>query len=377
MKLRIFWCVAVIAAVSSVQAQLSFSFSDLGTLGGTNSYAHSINASGQIVGESNITDSSLSHAVVWNSGTPTDLGTLGGAGTESAAFAVNATGIVGGSATVSGTTEIHATRWTSGAAADLGTLNGEAAVYGINASGIAVGRIRGNTNNSTAMYWTSSSNTAHPLTGLGGTIGNAGLSISDSGVVVGQAYSPATSSMRAVIWSTVSSAPVNLGTLGGTSSAANNINASGSIVGEADTSGNTQRHAILWTSNGAGGFNSTDLGLLGGTGTQSSAYGINSSGKIVGFSEVASDDEHAFIFDGGVMYDLNSFVSGASGWTLRGAESINDAGQIVGYASNNVSGAEHAFLLTPTAIPEPATFVMFVGLGALGFAACRRRAQQV
>jgi probable HAF family extracellular repeat protein len=223
------------------------------------------------------------------------------------------------------------------------------------------------------MYWTSSSNSAQPLTGLGGTIGNAGIGISDSGVVVGQAYSPATSSMRAVIWSTVSSAPVNLGTLGGTSSAANNINASGTIVGEADTSGNTQRHAIQWISNGAGGFSSTDLGLLGGTGTQSSAFGINASGKIVGFSEIAFEDEHAFIFDGGVMYDLNSFVTGASGWTLRGADSINDAGQIVGYASNNVTNAEHAFLLTPTAIPEPATYAGLVGLVAFAVTALRRR----
>ena len=59
----------------------SYSVIDLGTLGGGYSRAGDINASGQVVGESN------SHAFLWQSGIMTDLGTLGGS--DSTANGIN------------------------------------------------------------------------------------------------------------------------------------------------------------------------------------------------------------------------------------------------------------------------------------------------
>jgi len=75
---------------------------DLGTLGGIDSSAFGINASGQVVGESETKRSDARHAVMWTNGKIKDLGTLGGA--NSTASSINASGaVVGDADTNSGT----------------------------------------------------------------------------------------------------------------------------------------------------------------------------------------------------------------------------------------------------------------------------------
>jgi hypothetical protein len=61
------------------------------------------------------------------------------------------------------------------------------------------------------------------------------------------------------------------------------------------------------------------------------------------------------------MLDLNSLVTLPAGWTLTEAWDINNAGQIVGYASFN--GLNRAFLLTP--VPEPTTVASLCVLGMM------------
>ncbi|TKJ37243.1 hypothetical protein CEE37_14110 [candidate division LCP-89 bacterium B3_LCP] len=55
---------------------------------------------------------------------------------------------------------------------------------------------------------------------------------------------------------------------------------------------------------------------------------------------------HAFVWEDGVMTDLNTLIPSGSGWTLKSASDINNAGQIVcwGEAPN---GQYHGCLLTP------------------------------
>ena len=98
---------------------------DLGTLGGTSSYARGINASGQIVGYSYLPGDSFYHAFVYTNGTMTDLGTLGGKSSQ--AYGINDNGIIVGTANTSaggGTAATHAFSLSAGHMSDLGTLGG-------------------------------------------------------------------------------------------------------------------------------------------------------------------------------------------------------------------------------------------------------------
>src|SRR5262249_2893600 len=85
------------------------------------------------------------------------------------------------------------------------------------------------------------------------------------------------------------------------------------------------------------------LGTLGGM--ESMAYGINNLGQVVGNAQTALGADHAFLYDGGTMIDLNDEIPPDAGWTLQYAHGINDAGQITGYGINP-SGKVEAFLLT-------------------------------
>jgi len=75
------------------------------------------------------------------------------------------------------------------------------------------------------------------------------------------------------------------------------------------------------------------LGTLGGG--QSRAYGINDSGQVTGYSDIASGNsvEHAFIFKDGVFTDIGAALVSAE--TL--AFTINASGQVAGFASSNTS----------------------------------------
>ena len=101
-----------------------------------------------------------------------------------------------------------------------------------------------------------------------------------------------------------------------------------------------------------------DLGNLGAIYCE--ALGINNAGQVVGdFGNHI--DNHAFLYNGSNMVDLNTLIDPSSGWTLQDANSINNLGQIVGNGTIS-AGQDDAFLLTPT--PEPATLTM-LAVGAM------------
>jgi probable HAF family extracellular repeat protein len=91
---------------------------DLGTLGGAQSFALDINDRGQIAGEAD-TAAGERHAFLWRDGVMTDLGTLGG--TSSEARALNDRGQVAGVSTTSDGGR-HAFLWNRGVMTDLGPI---------------------------------------------------------------------------------------------------------------------------------------------------------------------------------------------------------------------------------------------------------------
>jgi probable HAF family extracellular repeat protein len=72
-----------------------------------------------------------------------------------------------------------------------------------------------------------------------------------------------------------------------------------------------------------GGYEASDLGTLGGNST--APFDLNNVGQIVGSSLTASGEQHAFLWDDGVMHDLDV---GDGSWSR--ARRINDAGFIAG-----------------------------------------------
>jgi uncharacterized membrane protein len=160
---------------------------------------------------------------------------------------------------------------------------------------------------------------------------------------------------------------IDLGAIGGGRySTAYSINDSGLIVGSTYINNNifsNNTHACIFDSTG-NGFN-IDLGTLGGS--SSEALSINDSGQIVGWALPSLENQnpieplHACLFDPtghGNNIDLNTLIDPSSGWTLNYAYCINNNGWIVGEGVHNNS--THAFLLTP----EPATLLLF-SLGGL------------
>jgi probable HAF family extracellular repeat protein len=141
------------------------------------------------------------------------------------------------------------------------------------------------------------------------------------------------------------------------------INHAGQIVGSMNFGNGGLYRACMYS-----GGQVKNLGIISGY-NDSSAYGINDAGLVVGWATNNDISGHAFLYNGGSMIDLNTLIDPSSGWTLDQALAINDEGQIVGDGYNSLTG-ETAFLLTP--VPEPLTMIA-VGMGIAGLGGYIRR----
>lgn len=284
-------------------------------------WAHAINPAGQVAGGCRTSESV--HAVLWQDGVMTDLGTLGGG--PSLAIGINAGGqVVGWSGTI-GDLYTHAFLWEKGVMTDLGALEegGWSEAHAINSAGQVVGVA------STSVEWSS-----HAVLWQKGVITDLGTlgggdsyatGISPAGKVVGYSSAvvsedPLSEEIHAFIWE--NGVMTDLGTLGGPFSEALAINAAGQVVGMSGTSSGGMR-AFLWEKGVM-----TDLGTLGGS--YSEARAINANGQVVGRSTTSSGADHAFLWEKGVMTDLGTLGETSSHGYGSVANGINPAGQIVG-----------------------------------------------
>ncbi len=284
---------------------------DLGDLGGHDSWANYVTNSGMIIGYAHnaIPDAysyygTQYHAVIWQPGL-IDLGTLGG--TDSEAWAGNDNGQVIGISALNtppvppfNQPQTDAFLWANGQMTDLGNLGGGFSTpSAINARGqVAVISFDASNAHIGSYVWTDGNKAVLP--GLGGNFIEA-TALNNGGVVTGAASDSTDSNFQAAVWVPSAHSAVPLGTVAG------------------------------------------DSGSIG--------LAINNHETVVGGSgsvslTAAPSYTHAFIWRNGQMNDLNTLVAPGASLTLNVAYAITDSGIIAGLGTDT-AGETHAFVLMP------------------------------
>ena len=307
---------------------------DLGPIGSdARCVANAINASGIVAGylrPSPTAAETCSEVAVWRGSAATATDAPG------QATAINANGDVVGF--TYGNSPQHAFIYHDGVMKNLGGLGGETSMaLGVKDSGVVVGRADVGSAVFHAFTWTAGGGMKDLNPRLGNPPSSEAAAINRAGQIVGilgceQAY----------LFDPVRGMKL-LGALPGHgAAAASSLNNRGQVVGISmpDCNDSIEAHAFFWDP--VKGM--VDVGTLGAYPTF--ANGINDEGVVVGESrKKRCASSRAFIWQDGVMTDLNSLVSHSSGWTLYAAAAINSRGQITGYGRG--PAGEHAFLLTP------------------------------
>jgi probable HAF family extracellular repeat protein len=328
----------------------AYAIMDLGTLGGTDSLAFAVNNHGEVAGFS-YDAAGRERAFIYRNGAMFDLGTLGGS--EAVAYALNDRGQVTGRAHLPGDGAEHAFVWDiASGMEDLGTLGGnDSAGTGINEAGVVTGQADTPTGHYHAYVWDPLSGLMEDLGTLGTGQVSAARGINEHNQIVGGSFTGQGTS-HACLWT--DGVLQDLGGFGGPVTRGYAVNDVGVVVGRSDLPDNSATHAFRWVNNSP----MRDLGTLGGA--NSSARSINNQLEIVGDSQTAGGETHAFIWKNGLMTDLNQLLPSNSGWVLYTAYGINNKGQIVGWGSHNGSPSR-AYLLNriqpvsflPSPFPAP------------------------
>jgi probable HAF family extracellular repeat protein len=297
---------------------------DLGTLGGSASYAYAANESGIVAGYSLVAGDRSHHAFAWTlqSGM-VDIGTLGGS--NSYAAAISDEGVVYGLSDSRADPGQHVFSWTRATGiVDLGSLGPNSYVNAVNKNGTVVGYRITPDYTYHGFVWTRRGGLIDLGTLAGGisSYSNA-LAVSADGTVVGWS-TIAGGSLHAFRW-TRTQGMVDLGAIGGreSSSYAAAVSDAGTIVGTSSTSAvipTARSHAFVWTR--ARGM--VDLGTLGGD--NSWARAVNADGLVAGVSYVGGSISNAFAWtEAGGMVNI-----GTLGGTESDVVTVNGNGVVAG-----------------------------------------------
>jgi probable HAF family extracellular repeat protein len=331
------------------KASRALHVTDLGTLGGSESFASAINDRGQIVGISRTAGDQDTHMFLYDGDSLIDLSAtynIGSGAYASSANAINRAGEIAGTMPSGDAMLLR-----QGVVTDLGRAGASYSIaLGINNAGQAVG------------YYASPEFALHAfvydgdrLTDLG-PAGPEALSVATainrSGTITGHATSTFRIPSHAFIYS--GDVMRDITPFGSVESYGEGINDRGDVVGEYLTSDGTAFHAFLYSD---GAF--TDIAAS--NSPETVAYGINNHGQVVGttwapYTGVCLNDRtgesypctkykpHAFVYEKGRLTDLNSLIQPGSGWELAWAFAINNKGQVVGWGL--VNGKFRAFVVS-------------------------------
>lgn len=375
-----------IAVGSAAQAQTPrpphYTIADVGTLGGTYSYAYGLNEAGVVSGGAATaaeTDGLSQTGFLWDGTHITNVGTIDGSACPDCSSEAGGPNLFGESPVVSETSkpaylnedfcafgthrQCLAAVWKNGALKALPNLKGgrNGQAYWLNNYGQVVGFTETGVLDSTcimpfqalqfeAVIWGPKGNVRELQPLPGDTVGFA-YGINDKGQVVGASgvcsdtsLPPATpSAPHAVLWEK-DGTPTDLGSLAGQpDNIAGSINDLGQVTGTSLFSDGTV-HSFFWTRS----TGMHDIGTLPGAvlTVAPCCHSLNNRGQVAGFSIDDMGNITAIYWQNNVITDMNTLISANSGWYLLNAASINDAGQIAGFGLNP-EGEVHAFLATP------------------------------
>ena len=360
-----------------------YQVTNLDSLGGTPSEGNSINNLGWIAGPSELAGNAVRRATLWRDGEPQDLGTLGGLHSNVLFPVKNVRGLITGIAETAepdplnerwSCSRFFPSRtgnicrgfvWRNGKMRPLPTLGGSNGfATGSNNRRQVVGWAENTVRDPTcsqvdeqylqfhAVIWGPGRRQIKDLPPLPGDSASAATAINDLGQVVGisgrcdRAFGRF-SAIHSVLWK--DGVPTNIGDLGGVAwNTPVAINRRGDIVGFSNTSpadgGSFRAQAFLKLA----GQPIQNLGTISPDETLSQALGINEARQVVGISCTPGFAScRAFIWEDGVMRDLNGLVAPGYSDQLITANDINDLGQVTGRALEQGTGAEVPFVATP------------------------------
>jgi probable HAF family extracellular repeat protein len=365
----------------ALESGARYTISYLPTLNGSRNRPSGISNSGWIAGFVNRPGNATRVAAVWRKNVLDTLGTLGGPNSIVQWPGVSNNGLVAGIAETaepdllneqwSCTAFLPSVTgkiclgffWDGSGLTPLTPLGGfQSFASGVNNAGQVVGWAETPVHDPTcnapqvlqfrAVVWEPRKGTKRELRPLPNDSTSAATAINDAGQVVGISGDcdiavGQLSARHSVLWE--KDTVIDIGDLGGDAwHTPMDINNEGDVVGFSNPLGvigiDFAPHAFLWTR--AGGVK--DLGTLPGDAV-SQAVGINSSGQIVGVSSGAIN--RAFLYENGVMKNLNDLVGPDFPDLLIVAQHINDAGVIVGRAVRRGSTQQVPFVATPITAP--------------------------
>ncbi len=374
-------CGAALANAKPKKEQ--YDVSNLDSLGGTNSRGNSINNRSWVAGYSNLSGNQSRHAALWRDESLTDLGTLGGPNSAVTWSVKSNSGLIAGIAQTAmpdplgefwssaafypGPNNVGYINlgfvWEKGQMRALPTLGGNNGfATGANSRGLVVGWAENTCHDPTCVppqvlqfrpvVWDTKKDQIHEFPLIPGDTSGAATSINEQGQAVGisgicdQAVGRHTAK-HAVLWDKKGGV-IDIGNLGAQWwNTPTSINQRGDVVGFAGDPGFPEGdflHAFIWTKRDG----IRPLGALPGH-VHSEAYGINERDQVVGLSCDANfADCRAFIWENGVMTDLNDLKAPGFSAILQQAKDINERGQITGRAIDPITGVRTAFLAVPS-----------------------------